>query len=76
MPFSNISEVDTTHVKTSVHGILGFIPIPFSGIPVDACANHNVDHCPITAGETLVYTNAIYVSPSYPHVSEILSLNN
>ena len=56
-------------MTTTVHGILLFIPIPFDGIAKDACANHNVDHCPIIAGETLTYTNAIYVNPIYPLVS-------
>ncbi|CAG2238025.1 NPC2 [Mytilus edulis] len=60
------SKVDTTSVTTSVHGILGFIPIPFVGIPKDACANNNVDHCPIVNGETIVYSNQIYVNPVYP----------
>ncbi|VDI08244.1 Niemann-Pick C2 protein [Mytilus galloprovincialis] len=60
------SKVDTTRVTTSVHGILGFIPIPFVGIPKDACANNNVDHCPIVNGETIVYSNQIYVNPVYP----------
>lgn len=63
-----IAEVDTTRVTTSVHGILGFIPIPFVGIPKDACANNNVDHCPIVNGETIVYSNQIYVNPVYPLV--------
>jgi hypothetical protein len=62
-------------VTTKVHGILLFIPIPFNGVPRDACANHNVDHCPIIAGETLLYTNAIYVNPIYPLVSCIFCFN-
>ncbi|XP_071136645.1 NPC intracellular cholesterol transporter 2 homolog a-like [Mytilus edulis] len=74
------SDVNTTQVKTFVHGILGgFLDVllhlvshdgedgvRFLGVKEDACIDKAVDHCNIEAGETVQYTNTMFISPLYP----------
>lgn len=75
-------DVNTTQVKSVVHGILPGIPdlflhllshdneqgIRFLGVKEDACHHENVDHCNIKAGEIIQYTNTLPVDENYPKV--------
>ncbi|CAC5376117.1 NPC2 [Mytilus coruscus] len=75
-----ICNVNTTQVKSVVHGMIPGIPniflhllshdnekgIRFLGVKEDACLNNNVDHCNIKAGDTVQYTNTLPVDEDYP----------
>lgn len=42
--------------------------VRFLGVKEDACIDKAVDHCNIEAGETVEYTNTMFISPLYPLV--------
>lgn len=42
--------------------------VKFLGVKEDACIDKAVDHCNIKAGETVQYTNTMFISPLYPLV--------
>ncbi|CAC5376113.1 NPC2 [Mytilus coruscus] len=73
------SNVNTSKVTTVVHGILGGVAefflhllskdgeegVRFNGVTEDACIS-NVNHCDITKGEIIQYTNELPVDIHYP----------
>ncbi|XP_060079520.1 uncharacterized protein LOC132558921 [Ylistrum balloti] len=63
------SNVPTNNVTTSVHGIIGAIPVPF--MTSNSCANNNVV-CPITANSNNIYRNYIPVLKLYPSLTLIV----
>ncbi|CAC5376111.1 unnamed protein product [Mytilus coruscus] len=81
------SNVNTNKVTTVVHGILNGVAevflhllskdgeegVRFNGVTEDACIS-NVDHCNITKGEIIQYTNTLPVDRKYP-LSERFNTN-
>ncbi|XP_063402335.1 NPC intracellular cholesterol transporter 2-like [Mytilus trossulus] len=73
------SNVNTNKVTTVVHGILNGVAevflhllskdgeegVRFNGVTEDACIS-NVNHCNITKGEIIHYTNTLPVDVHYP----------
>lgn len=55
-----------TDAKSEVYGIIGTNPVPFPLSDDNAC---HFMKCPLAAGDSTVYTNAVYVNPLYPAVS-------
>ncbi|XP_061195262.1 NPC intracellular cholesterol transporter 2-like [Saccostrea echinata] len=51
--------VDSATFKSSVHGIILGLPVPY-GVPAGSLSG------PIVAGQEVVYTNTLHVSPLYP----------
>ncbi|XP_076463480.1 NPC intracellular cholesterol transporter 2-like [Babylonia areolata] len=61
------SNEDTGTLTSSVHGILGGIPIHFPLPNPNVCQDCNVT-CPVKSGESYVYTPNIDVKTEYPSV--------
>ncbi|XP_052765833.1 NPC intracellular cholesterol transporter 2-like [Mya arenaria] len=64
------SKVNSQTAKTSVHGIIAGVPVPFP-VADDCCANKNLK-CPVVAGSTDVYSNTIFCDPSYPKIKLVV----
>ncbi|VDI83362.1 Niemann-Pick C2 protein [Mytilus galloprovincialis] len=82
------SNVDTTKVKTIVHGILPGSPqffflhllsndgeegVRYNAVTEDACVE-NVDHCNIKAGEAVQYINAAAINRFFPLIRLTIKL--
>lgn len=57
-----------TKVTADVHGVISYVPVPFTPPNVDGC-QHSGLTCPLTKGKNYVYNNAIPIKSSYPNVS-------
>lgn len=81
-------DVNTSKVTTVVHGVLGGVAefflkllsndgeegVRFNGVTEDACIS-SVNHCDITKGEIIQYTNELPVDIHYPLVCLSFSLS-
>ncbi|XP_062584044.1 NPC intracellular cholesterol transporter 2-like [Saccostrea cucullata] len=57
--------VSSSTFKSSVHGIILGLPVPY-GVPTGSLSG------PIVAGQEVVYTNTLHVSPLYPKIRLIV----
>ncbi|VDI41665.1 Niemann-Pick C2 protein [Mytilus galloprovincialis] len=69
-----------TKVTADVHGVISYVPVPFTPPNVDGC-QHSGLTCPLTKGKNYVYNNAIPIKSSYPNLElvvrwELLDENN
>ncbi|RUS75743.1 hypothetical protein EGW08_016494 [Elysia chlorotica] len=58
-----------TSAESSVHGILGGIPVRFPLKVKDACNNMK---CPIKSGDKVLYKNSVAVRKEYPTIGVVV----
>ncbi|CAH2003430.1 unnamed protein product [Acanthoscelides obtectus] len=59
---------DSDTLKAVVHGEILGVPMPFDLPNPDGCKDSGVT-CPLKAGQTYTYINALPISPHYPRVT-------
>ncbi|CAG0899191.1 unnamed protein product [Darwinula stevensoni] len=55
-------------LEPEVWGIIGGIPVPFGGVPENACESLIEGRCPFADGDHLVYSEGMEVLAIYPSI--------
>ncbi|CAL8144229.1 unnamed protein product [Orchesella dallaii] len=64
---SFVPKANATQLKTVIHGIYDFVPIPFPCPQPDACQNSGLS-CPLQAGQLYNYKMTAEVLEKYPRI--------
>ncbi|KAK3792339.1 hypothetical protein RRG08_046648 [Elysia crispata] len=63
------AKADISSAKSSVHGIIASVPVPFPLKDSDAC---HFMKCPIKSGDKVTYKNSVDVLTAYPEITVLV----